>query len=196
MGSSTKSHQQQTQTTKTTPTFESPQAQSVLNSLTSNYSSNNGALSTASTDAATYLKSLMGTTNPYTEQTVSAMEAQAPRQYAENLKSVRTAGYRGGAGSDYINQAALAGDFANSLALNVANTRLGQFNTDRASSLEAANSLGSLGISNQALGLSLLDALKGESSTSQTDQTGRSTTTDYGKIATGAGTAVVMAVAI
>lgn len=194
MGTSSKASQNQNQTTNTSPTFNSPQAQNVLNSLSSNYSSNNGALGTAQTDSAAYLKSLMSTTNPYTEQTVSALEAQAPRQYAQNLKSVRTADYRGGAGSDYINQAGLASDFANSLALNVANTRLGQFNTDRSASMEAANSLGSLGTSNQALGLSLLDALKGETSTSATTGTSKSSTVDYGKIAAGAGTVIALAI--
>lgn len=194
MGSSSKQTTNSNQKTTTTPTFTG-QGQSVLNSLSSDYlRSSNGDLGKASDSAATYLKSLMGTTNPYTEQTVSAMEAQAPRQYASNLKQMRTAGYRGGAGSDYINQAGLASDFANALALNVANTRLNQFNTDRASSLEAANSLGSLGTSNDALGISLLNSLRGETSDTTAQSNTKGSSTDYGKIAAGVGTVIAVAI--
>lgn len=193
MGTSSKQASNSNQKTTTTPTFTG-QGQSILDSVSSDYlRSSNGDLGKASDSAATYLNSLMGTTNPYTEQTVSAMEAQAPREYASNLKQVRTAGYRGGAGSDYINQAGLASDFANALALNVANTRLNQFNTDRASSLEAANSLGSLGTSNDALGLSLLNSLRGETSDATAQGKTKGSTIDYGKIATGVGTAALMA---
>lgn len=194
MGSSSKQKTNSSQKTTTTPTFTG-QGQSVLNSVSSDYlRSSNGDLGKASDSAATYLKSLMGTTNPYTEQTVSAMEAQAPREYASNLKQVRTADYRGGAGSDYINQAGLAGDFANALALNVANTRLNQFNTDRASSLEAANSLGSLGTSYDALGLSLLNSLRGETSDATEQSKTKGSSTDYGKVAAGVGTVVAVAI--
>ena len=194
MGSSSKQKTNSNQKTTTTPTFTG-QGQSVLNSLSSDYlRSSNGDLGKASDSAATYLKSLMGTTNPYTEQTVSAMEAQAPREYASNLKQVRTAGYRGGAGSDYINQAGLASDFANALALNVANTRLNQFNTDRSSSLEAANSLGSLGTSNDALGLSLLNSLRGETSDTTAQSKTKGSSTDYGKVAAGVGTVIAVAI--
>jgi hypothetical protein len=119
------------------------------------------------------------------------MEAQAPRQYANNLAQVRTAGYRGGAGSDYINQAGLASDFANQLALNSANTRLGQFNVDRGTSLEAANSLGSLGTSNQALGLSMLDMLRGSKTTGEMSSSAKGSTMDFGKIASGTGVAIL-----
>ena len=194
MGSSSKQKTNSNQKTTTTPTFTG-QGQSVLNSLSSDYlRSSNGDLGKASDSAATYLKSLMGTTNPYTEQTVSAMEAQAPREYASNLKQVRTAGYRGGAGSDYINQAGLASDFANALALNVANTRLNQFNTDRSSSLEAANSLGSLGTANDALGLSLLNSLRGETSDTTAQSKTKGSSTDYGKVAAGVGTVIAVAI--
>ena len=122
------------------------------------------------------------------------MEAKAPRDYAANLSKVQTAGYRGGAGSDYINQARLAGDFANQLALNTANTRLNQFNTDRGTSLGAANSLGSLGTVNQSLGLSMLDMLRGNTTTTDSTARTNSSTIDGGKIAAGVGTAIMVIV--
>ena len=192
MGSSSKQSTSQQQTQKTTPTFESPEARQMLSSLTKSYdASQNGALGSAQSDSAGYLKSLMGTSNPHTDAVISAMEAQAPREYAKNLSQVRTAGYRGGAGSDYINQAGLASDFANQLSLNLANTKLGQFNTDRAASLEAAKSLGSLGIANQSLGLSLLDVLKGTSSDTEGSSKSKGYTIDGGKVAAGVGTAIL-----
>lgn len=60
--------------------------------------------------------------------------------------------------------------------------------------MEAANSLGSLGTANQALGLSLLNALKGETSTADTTGTTKGSSTDYGKIAAGVGTVVAIAI--
>lgn len=191
MGTASKAKQTEQQTQTSTPTFESPEAKQMLSSLTGSYSANQGALGGAQSDSAAYLKSLMGTTNPHTESVISAMEAQAPRQYAKNLAQIRTAGYRGGAGSDYINQAGLASDFANQLALNTANTRLGQFNVDRGTSLEAANSLGSLGTANQALGLSMLDALKGTSTETDSASKAKNLTIDGGKVAAGTGVAIL-----
>jgi hypothetical protein len=129
--------------------------------------------------------------NPYAKQVVDNMSNSATRDYAARLGDVRTAGFRGGAGSDYINQAGLASDFTNQLELNKSNILLDSFNKNRDYQMTSAQTLGDLGSNQSTLGLNLLNSLRGEESKMEETNKTKSSTMDFGKIAAGVGMAVV-----
>ena len=189
MGSSSKSKGTTVTNTVQKPTFDTPEASGLLTNLTEDYSNGGNANTQA---AANFLYGATKDKNPYADQVVAGMEASAPRDYAKNLSQVRTAGFRGGVGSDYVNQAGLASDFANTLATNKAKILLDSFNTDRNYQMQGAQSLGDLGSNQSVLGVNLLNTLKGSSSDATTQEKSSSSTIDGGKIAAGVGMAILV----
>ena len=189
MGSKSKSSTEKTGTTTTTPTFNTPESQKLLGSLTSDYS---GGGNQYTRDTASFLQGAMkAEQNPYAQQVVDNMSNSATRDYAARLGDVRTAGFRGGAGADYINQAGLASDFTNQLELNKANILLDAFNKNRDYQMTSAQTLGDVGSNQSTLGINLLNTLRGEQSDTKENTSTKSSTTDFGKIAAGAGVAIV-----
>ena len=189
MGSKSKSSTAKTGTTTTTPTFNTPESQKLLGSLTSDYSAGGNQYTQ---DTASFLRGAMkADQNPYAQQVVDNMSNSATRDYASRLSDVRTAGFRGGAGADYINQAGLASDFTNQLELNKSNILLDAFNKNRDYQMTSAQTLGDVGSNQAMLGLNLLNALKGEQSNVKENTDTKSSTTDFGKIAAGVGVAII-----
>ena len=189
MGSKSKSSTEKTGTTTTTPTFNTPESQKLLGSLTSDYSEGGNQYTQ---DTASFLRGAMkAEQNPYAQQVVDNMSNSATRDYASRLSDVRTAGFRGGAGADYINQAGLASDFTNQLELNKSNILLDAFNKNRDYQMTSAQTLGDVGSNQATLGINLLNALKGEQSNVNENTKTKSSTTDFGKIAAGVGVAII-----
>ena len=189
MGSKSKSSAEKTGTTITTPTFNTPESQKLLGSLTSDYS---GGGNQYTQDTASFLRGAMkAEQNPYAQQVVDNMSTAATRDYASRLGEVRTAGFRGGAGADYINQAGLAADFTNQLELNKSNILLDAFNKNRDYQMTSAQTLGDVGSNQSTLGINLLNTLKGEQSDVKENTKTKSSTMDFGKIAAGVGVGII-----
>jgi len=194
MGSSSKKKSERQSETITKPTFDTPEASQLLGSLTSDYSAGGNQYTQ---DTASFLRNAMqAEQNPYAQQVVDNMSNSATRDYLARLSDVRTAGFRGGAGADYINQAGLASDFTNQLELNKANILLDAFNKNRDYQMTSAQTLGDVGSNQSTLGINLLNTLKGEQSNTQEKEKTKASTADFGKIAAGVGTAMLSIVAL
>lgn len=190
MGSSSKKTSEKQSETIAKPTFDTPEASRLLGSLTNDYSAGGNQYTQ---DTASFLRNAMtAEQNPYAQQVVDNMSKAATRDYLSRLGDVRTAGFRGGAGADYINQAGLASDFTNQLELNKSNILLDAFNKNRDYQMTSAQTLGDVGSNQATLGINLLNTLKGEQSNTKEKEKTKSSSVDFGKIAAGVGTAIVV----
>ena len=190
MGSSSKKSSEKQSETIAKPTFDTPEASKLLGSLTSDYSAGGNKYTQ---DTAGFLQNAMkAEQNPYAQQVVDNMSNAATRDYSARLGEVRTGGFRGGAGADYINQAGLASDFTNQLELNKSNILLDAFNKNRDYQMTSAQTLGDVGSNQSTLGINLLNTLKGEQSNTEEKEKTKSSSVDFGKIAAGAGMIVVL----
>lgn len=199
----------------TAPTFNSPQSQSILTSLTgqnqapltfnSGGSSNNPngtqtqdvnqASQTLGNTASTGSALPNYSANPYIAGILSSSDALADQQLSKGEAGIRAQDYGQGDVKSINDQGSYAGTFANQQALNDANIKLSQYNTDNSNANSAANSLGSLGQNQQGLAAQILALLRGTATTgattgeSQTAASGTSSTvghSDTGKVSYGA----------
>lgn len=155
------------------PTFNSPQSQQILASLTGTSTNpgtqqqENQAGSTLTGAAQTGSALPNYTTNPYVTALIDANNKLGQTTFQQGEAGIRAQGYRGGDNSNANMQGNYAANFANQQAAQDASTQLGQYNTANQTALSAASGLGSLSQGQQGLAAQILAMLRGTATTGQ-----------------------------
>lgn len=128
--------------------------------------------------ATNYYKQQMGggNVNPYMAELAKAQGLQADQAYSEGMKGVRSAGYGGGVGSNYIDQSKLTANYANQKSSNNANLLAQAFQQQQQQQNNAASGLS--GQTNDVM--NFLSLLRGEQGTGVSKTLGEENTKTAG----------------
>lgn len=146
-------------TGRTNASFSSPEAQTLLASLTGRLTSSPDYSAQA---GSTYGRLAQGGVDPNVEGIIAASDAEASKNFASRLAQTRAGAYRGGTAANIGKQGQLAADFSAQQAGNNAKTRSDAYNNSNTMALAGASGLGGLASSQQGLGAQLLSLLRGE----------------------------------
>jgi hypothetical protein len=166
-------------TTTSDRTYNDPRAQTGLNFL---QSFAGGSGQDQSSPLASYYQNLIktGGGNPNLENLLATTRTNAQQGLNNNLAKVRSAGFRGGAARDVMNQAGTVSDFENQLAQQEAGLRYNDFAQGQQAQLAGASGWQNLLQGNSAqqaaAATALLQALQG----STTSQKGRQKESGFG----------------
>lgn len=152
--------------------FDSPEAQSVLASLTGQATGSPNY----NEEAAGIYRGMAGGggggINPFVENIISASNKEGDRALQSGLAGVRAGAYRGGTGASMYGQGNMVANAANTRAKDNASLRYGAYNDNASRALSAAGAgaggLANLGQGNQSLAAQILALLRGEN----TNETG------------------------
>lgn len=164
------------------PVFD-PNAYGTINAL----GGMSGNLGRAGTTAEQYLTQMLsgGGMNPYAERVVEGQNRLAGAEFDKRLAGVRSSGYGGGIGRDFIDQGMFTSDFTNRQYDANARTLLDAWNADQNNRLGAASQLGGLDSTRLQSALSFLNSMRGEAGNQQQTQTGTSNTQSKGTTKSG-----------
>lgn len=166
----------QTQTGQRRALFDSPEAQTILSSLTGQVAGSSRPDYGAEA-AGTYrqMAATPGGINPFVEQAITASNKEADAALQTGLAGVRAGAYRGGTGANMYGQGRMVADAANTRAKDNALARIGAFDSAATRQLAGqqagASGLGGLGTNQQLLAAQILSLLRGEDINQQSSGT-------------------------
>lgn len=184
----------------TTPTFNSPQSQGILNSLSGQNSApltyNSGLMGGGPNQDVTGASQTFGNAaetgspiadykqNPYISAILSSSDKLADQQMQKGEAGMRAQDYGQGDIKSLNDQGTFASTFANQQALQDAQTQLGQYNIAGSTAMQGAAGLGGLGQNQQGLAAQILALLRGSSTTGLTNTSGSGTNDTSGTLST------------
>ncbi len=137
-----------------------------------------GNVGSGDDSASSYLQGLLSTPNgqnPYAQQVVDTQDKLANATFDKRLGAIRSSNYGSGAGSDLVDQGMFTGNFTDQQKASDAKTLLDAFNNQQSAQLTGAGQLAGIDATKMASALNLINALRGQSATTD-QQTNESTT--------------------
>jgi hypothetical protein len=149
------------------PTYNDPRAQVAIDALASGAK---GQTKYGDTLGNFFQSRMAGGVNPYVQGIVDSNNQLANTDFANRIAQVRSGGFRGGIGTDLVNQGMFTSDFTS--RQHGANSQLlaNAFDTGENRALAAAGGLGGLDQNSLQSAIALIAALRGEAGEGQQTQ--------------------------